>query len=110
MQKHHSRFTPFQCLVFRAVLDIPFGETRTYAWVAEKIGKPRAVRAVGQALRRNPYPLLIPCHRVVHANGPVGAYLGRQDGTKEELIRLERELQEGFVRIFLGQNAPRKVR
>ena len=96
MDTGNPRLTAFQREVFRVVTEIPFGETRTYAWVAAKIGKPKAVRAVGQALRRNPYPLLIPCHRVVHTNGSAGAYLGRQDGRKEELIRLERGFRACF--------------
>lgn len=55
-------------------MKIPSGETRTYAWVAEKIGKPKAVRAVAQALKHNPWPLIIPCHRVVASNGKLGGY------------------------------------
>jgi methylated-DNA-[protein]-cysteine S-methyltransferase len=62
----------------RAVLDvtalIPRGEVRTYAWVAGEMGRPRAVRAVGSALARNPLPVVIPCHRVVRSDGQVGEY------------------------------------
>ena len=60
------RLTAFEQRVLRITSTIPFGETRSYAWVAKKAGRPKAVRAVGQALRKNPFPLLIPCHRVIH--------------------------------------------
>lgn len=65
----------FSKKVFHATLQIPHGETRTYAWIAKKIGKPLASRAVGQALRRNPYPILIPCHRVV-SDKSLGGFMG----------------------------------
>ena len=66
--------TQFQKKVYRAILDIPSGEVRSYKWVASKIGKPAASRAVGQALKRNPYTVIIPCHRVVKADGTIGGY------------------------------------
>lgn len=71
-----ERLTEFEKAVLAATLSIPFGETRTYAWVARRIGKPKAVRAVGSALRKNPWPLIIPCHRVVRSDGAVGQYAG----------------------------------
>ncbi|NLE64669.1 MAG: MGMT family protein [Elusimicrobia bacterium] len=86
--------TAFQTKVLKATLEIPFGETRTYAWVARRIGRPKAVRAVGSALRRNPWPLIIPCHRVVRSDGDVGKYAGKDDGRKARLIALERALRE----------------
>ena len=55
-------------------LEIPSGEVRPYGWVAREIGRPKAVRAVGSALGRNPVPVLIPCHRVVRSDGHVGNY------------------------------------
>jgi O-6-methylguanine DNA methyltransferase len=71
--------TAFEQAVLRQVLTIPRGEVRPYSWVAREMGRPRAVRAVGMALARNPIPLLIPCHRVVRSDGRVGAYvLGTQ--------------------------------
>ncbi|MBF0486181.1 MAG: MGMT family protein [Candidatus Omnitrophica bacterium] len=85
--------TPFEWAVLKATLDIPFGETRTYAWVAKRIGKPRAVRAVGSALRKNPYPLIIPCHRVIKSDGSLGRYAGKDTGRKKELIELEKSLK-----------------
>ena len=86
----------FERAVLKATLSIPFGETRTYAWVAQKIGKPGAVRAVGSALRKNPWPLIIPCHRVIKSDGSVGRYEGRDTGRKKDLIALERRLITEF--------------
>jgi len=89
-----NKLTPFQRQVLKAALEIPFGETRTYAWVAERIGNPKAVRAVGQALRKNPYPLVIPCHRVIKSDGSLGKYVGKDDGRKKELIDLEHNIKQ----------------
>ena len=61
--------TPFQVRVLEQCRLIPYGEVRTYGWLAARVGKPGAARAVGQAMARNPLPLLIPCHRVVAADG-----------------------------------------
>ena len=68
--------TPFQRDVWRALSEIPRGETRSYAWVAQRIGRPRAVRAVGQAVGANPLPVLMPCHRVLASDGSLGGYGG----------------------------------
>lgn len=57
--------TPFQRMVWQVTATIPWGEVRTYSWLASQIGRPAAVRAVGQALKRNPLPIVIPCHRVI---------------------------------------------
>jgi O-6-methylguanine DNA methyltransferase len=65
----------FERTVLLKVLQIPRGEVRPYAWVAREIGSPKAVRAVGSALGRNPVPLLIPCHRVVRSDGNAGEYI-----------------------------------
>jgi len=73
---------------------IPTGEVRTYKWVADKAGSPRAYRAVGQALAKNPYPERIPCHRVICSNGSIGRYSGKGGvGGKIELIESERDCQ-----------------
>ena len=69
-----SNLTPFQRKVLEVVKIIPYGETRNYKWVAERIGNPKAARAVGQALKRNPYPVIIPCYRVIRSNGKLGGY------------------------------------
>jgi methylated-DNA-[protein]-cysteine S-methyltransferase len=67
--------TAFQEAVLRATMTIPRGETRPYGWVARRAGRPRAVRAAASALAGNPVPLLIPCHRVVQADGTAGDYV-----------------------------------
>jgi methylated-DNA-[protein]-cysteine S-methyltransferase len=68
--------TPFQHVVYQVTRSIPYGETRSYAWVAQQIGTPRATRAVGQALARNPLPIVVPCHRVIAANRALGGFRG----------------------------------
>jgi O-6-methylguanine DNA methyltransferase len=70
-----SQLSPFEREVLLAVLTIPRGQVRPYAWVANRIGRPTAVRAVGSALGRNPVPVLIPCHRVIRTNGTIGDYI-----------------------------------
>lgn len=67
---------------------IPYGEARTYKWVAERVGKPGAVRAVGQALHRNPTPLIIPCHRVIGSDGSLVGF-GAGLRWKRRLLKLE---------------------
>jgi len=83
-----SRATLFQREVWETTRLIPYGETRSYAWVAEQIKKPRAMRAVGQALSQNPLPIIIPCHRVVASGGRLGGF---SDGVemKRYLLSLE---------------------
>src|SRR5207248_4826067 len=66
--------TEFERAVLLKAREIPCGEVRTYGWIAAEIGHPAAVRAVGSALRKNPVPLLIPCHRVVRGDGQIGDY------------------------------------
>ncbi|MDH5527272.1 MAG: methylated-DNA--[protein]-cysteine S-methyltransferase [Nitrospirota bacterium] len=80
--------TPFQMAVWCAAAQIPRGQTRTYAQVAEAVGSPGAARAVGQALGANPVPLLVPCHRVVAAGGGLGGFTGGLD-LKRRLLALE---------------------
>lgn len=69
-----NKGTEFDKKVWLSLKDIPYGDTRTYKWLAEKIGKPNAFRAVGQALGRNPIPILLPCHRVIESDGSIGGY------------------------------------
>ena len=83
-----SRVKPFQRAVLTAALKIPFGETRSYGWVAHAIGKPRAARAVGRALATNPIPLILPCHRVVGSNGSLTGYGGGLP-LKKKLLEME---------------------
>jgi methylated-DNA-[protein]-cysteine S-methyltransferase len=83
-----SGTTPFQQNVWRTVSNIPRGETRSYGWVANQLGLPRAARAVGQALRRNPVPIVIPCHRVIGSDGKPGGFSGGVK-IKKFLLQLE---------------------
>jgi O-6-methylguanine DNA methyltransferase len=75
----------FDRAVLLKAMQIPRGEVRPYAWVAREIGSPQAVRAVGSALRRNPLPLLIPCHRVVRSDGSTGEYVFGTDAKRAVL-------------------------
>lgn len=84
------RGTPFQEKVWQALRAIPYGETRTYAQIAAAVGNPKACRAVGMANHRNPLLMVVPCHRVVGANGKLTGYAAGLD-MKEALLRLERE-------------------
>ena len=81
--------TPFQQSCWQALLQIPYGESRTYGQQAAQIGRPKACRAVGMANHRNPIPILIPCHRVSGANGKLTGYAGGLD-IKEILLQIER--------------------
>ncbi len=80
--------TRFQKDVWRLTSSIPYGETRTYGWIASKLGKPGSVRAVGQAMARNPLPIIVPCHRIVGSNGSLGGYSGGLE-LKKRLLELE---------------------
>ncbi|MCG2721949.1 MAG: methylated-DNA--[protein]-cysteine S-methyltransferase [Thermodesulfovibrionales bacterium] len=66
--------TEFEKTVWLALKEIPYGETKTYKWLSEKIDKPAASRAVGQALSKNPLPIVLPCHRVIESDGSLGGY------------------------------------
>lgn len=72
----HLIGTEFQKQVWNALLEIPFGETRTYQEIAIRIGKPKALRAVGGACNRNPIGIIVPCHRVIGKNGSLTGYAG----------------------------------
>lgn len=82
--------TEFQMSVLKALRQIPYGETTSYADIAERIGRPKAVRAVGAANGRNPIPIIVPCHRVIGSHGDLTGFGGGLD-TKEALLRLEAE-------------------
>ena len=81
--------TPFQQKCWQALLQIPYGETRTYGQQAQMIGKEKACRAVGMANHRNPISIIIPCHRVIGKNGTLTGYGGGLN-IKEQLLLLER--------------------
>ncbi len=87
--------TLFEWKVLKAALQIPLGQTRSYRWVAQKIGRPKAIRAVGQALHKNPYPLIIPCHRVINKDGSLGGYSGGLK-LKACVLRLEKEIAKNL--------------
>jgi methylated-DNA-[protein]-cysteine S-methyltransferase len=80
--------SPFQLKVWQTLLDIPFGETRTYGDIAQQIGCPRAARAVGAANGKNPISIIGPCHRVIGSSGKLTGYAGGL-AAKELLLRLE---------------------
>ena len=83
--------------VWNALLAIPYGETASYKQIAEAVGNPRAVRAVGMANNRNPIPILIPCHRVIGSNGELVGYAGGLD-LKAALLALEHDRPSGGSR------------
>jgi methylated-DNA-[protein]-cysteine S-methyltransferase len=96
-----SQGTPFQQAVWNALRTIPFGEVRSYAWVSQLVNCPKGVRAVGQANRRNPIPIIVPCHRVITKSRALGGYMGDSaTGQSIKAALLEREglvLKEGRV-------------
>ena len=81
--------TEFQNKVWKALIEIPFGETRSYGEIAKIIGNEKASRAVGMANNKNPIPIIVPCHRVIGANGKLVGYAGGLD-IKEKLLKLEK--------------------
>lgn len=94
---YELRGTDFQKKVWKELLNIPYGETRTYKEVATFIGNPKASRAVGNANNKNPIMIVVPCHRVIGSNGKISGYAGGLD-MKKELLDLEKrnraQLQE----------------
>lgn len=84
--------TPFQREVWKELQAIPYGQTRTYQQIAKAVGRPRAVRAVGQACGNNPVALVIPCHRAVRSDGELGGY---RWGVERKQKLLEQEKWEG---------------
>lgn len=83
-----KKISEFEKKVYDAVLKIPKGEVRTYKWVAAKIGRPRAVRAVGNALNKNPYPGIVPCHRVIRSDGSIGGF-AKGPARKRKMLKAE---------------------
>ncbi|MGD2079541.1 MAG: methylated-DNA--[protein]-cysteine S-methyltransferase [Nitrospirota bacterium] len=66
--------TEFEKEVWKAIREVPYGETRTYKWLAQRVGSPGGSRAVGQALSKNPIPIVVPCHRIIESTGNIGGY------------------------------------
>ncbi len=84
-----SGLTLFQKKVYTVVRYIPKGQVKSYSWVAKRIKNPKAVRSVGTALNKNPFPIIIPCHRVVNSDGSFGEYaFGRS--LKKRLLEIEK--------------------
>ena len=83
-------YTAFQQAVWKACMTIPEGQTRSYKWIAEKIGKPGAVRAVGSALGKNPFAPVVPCHRVIKSDGTLGGF-SAPGGLKAKIKLLKKE-------------------
>lgn len=94
IQVKMKEYTPFSQSVWKACAEIPAGETRTYGWIAQRIGKPAAARAVGRALGSNPFAPMIPCHRVVGSDGKLTGYSGR-GGTETKRRMLAQEAKTG---------------
>lgn len=91
-----SGISPFRAAAMRAAMEIPPGEVATYGELAERIGHPGAARAVGTAMARNPFVLLVPCHRVVPRTGGLGRYgAGEGTATKAALLAWERDAAAG---------------
>lgn len=88
--------TEFQAAVLRKAAEIPTGEIRPYGWIAREIGSPRAVRAVGSALAKNPVPVVVPCHRVVRSDGRLGDYSLGDRNNKRVLLEAEGLDLSGF--------------
>ena len=88
----NAKGTAFQKAVWNVLLDIPYGETRSYKEIAKAVGNPKACRAVGGANHQNPIMILIPCHRVIGANGSLTGYAGGLS-VKEKLLALERRVK-----------------
>jgi methylated-DNA-[protein]-cysteine S-methyltransferase len=84
-----SDATPFQKKVWKVTRLIPYGETRSYGWVARQIGKPQAAHAVGHAVGKNPFLIIVPCHRVIASDGGLGGFGGGLE-IKQALLELEK--------------------
>jgi O-6-methylguanine DNA methyltransferase len=91
--------------VLEATRRIPYGTLRSYKSIAQEVGSPRATRPVGQALARNPLPIVVPCHRVVNSDGTLGGYSGGGPDMKRRLIAIE----TGQIGLALG-DGPRETR
>ncbi len=79
--------TDFQFKVYEQLLIVPFGKTASYGDIAQRIGRPKGARAVGQAVRQNPIGIIIPCHRIIASDGTLGGFGGQKEGSSIELKR-----------------------
>ncbi len=107
--------TPFEVAVWQKALEIPRGEVRPYGWIAAEIDRPRAVRAVGSALARNPLPLVVPCHRVVRSDGTIGQYSLGGPAAKRTILAAEGVDPDGLEALarsgvrYIGSDTTRIV-
>ncbi|MBN1526188.1 MAG: MGMT family protein [Candidatus Omnitrophica bacterium] len=83
-----AKLSGFERAVYKAVARIPAGEVRSYAWVAARAGRPLAFRAVGNALNKNPFTGLVPCHRVIRSDGSLGGF-ARGAAAKKRMLKAE---------------------
>ncbi|MGC8866864.1 MAG: methylated-DNA--[protein]-cysteine S-methyltransferase [Elusimicrobiales bacterium] len=90
IKEEMKKYPLFYQKVWMACLKIPVGKTRSYKWIAQKIGNPNAYRAVALALKKNPFPPYIPCHRVIRSDGKIGGYSGA-GGIKRKMYLIRRE-------------------
>lgn len=101
---HFNMLSEFQHSVYKAAQKIPSGKVMTYAELAKAIGRPRAVRAVGNALSKNPIPLIIPCHRIIAASGRLGGFSQSGGlGMKAELLACEGVCLPQLQKAMLGK-------
>ena len=80
--------TVFEKIIWETLQKVPYGETRTYKWLAEEIDRPKAFRSVGNALGKNPIPIVFPCHRIIESDGSIGGY-SQGIGIKRRLLDIE---------------------
>jgi O-6-methylguanine DNA methyltransferase len=101
--------TPFQRRVWKALKDIPYGETVSYKEIARAIGQPSATRAVGSAVGHNPLPIILPCHRVIASDGGIGGFSAGIE-VKRKLLKLERLTRARAVQLGMLAPDPRHLR
>ncbi|MEJ2739048.1 MAG: methylated-DNA--[protein]-cysteine S-methyltransferase, partial [Dehalococcoidia bacterium] len=93
-----SDTTDFQRSIWETTRTIPYGETRSYSWVANEAGYQKAPRAAGNALGENPFPIIVPCHRVIRSNGGLGGFTAGGTEVKEYLLQLEQRVVVPYTR------------
>lgn len=92
----NCKATPFQKRVWKALLEIPRGEVKSYGWLARRVGRPKAARAVGNALGKNPFAPEVPCHRIVSSIG-IGGYSGRGGVSKKRQLLMKEGVKRDGV-------------
>jgi methylated-DNA-[protein]-cysteine S-methyltransferase len=95
MRLNLNSLSPFTQRVLAATRSIPYGCTKNYAWVAKKLALPGGSRSIGQALKRNPLPVIIPCHRVIKSNGEIGGF-SKGVVVKKKLLDMEKKCLLNF--------------